>query len=158
MGDTYSKAYFHLVFAVKNRQALIGKQWRVELEKYISGIIKNHGHSLLALYAMPDHIHILIRYNLNNLIPKLVEEIKVSSNHWINQKGFTKFNFQWQKGYGAFSHSESNIEAVINYILNQEDHHKKNSFQEEYLELLQEFKIDFKNEYLFDFFDESSSY
>jgi len=154
MADTYSQCYFHLVFAVKNRDALINKIWKDELEKYLTGIIQNHGHKLLAIGSMPDHIHIFIGYNLNHLIPKLVEEIKTSSNTWIKEKRLSKFRFEWQKGYGAFTHSKSQLDAVVKYVLNQKAHHKKKTFREEYLEILKNNEIEYKDEYVFDFFDD----
>jgi len=98
MANTYTKCYFHLVFAVKNRDALIKKTWKDELGKYITGIVQNHRHKMLAIGSMPDHLHILIGYNLNQLIPDLVEEIKTSSNSWIKGKRLSKFKFEWQKG------------------------------------------------------------
>jgi len=146
--------YVHLIFAPKNREALIEKKWNKRLEKYITGIVQNHKHKLLAIWAMPDHIHIFIGYNVNHLIPDLVEDIKTSSNSWIKQNGLSKFKFEWQKGYGAFSHSRSQIDTVVKYILNQEKHHKKRPFKEEYLEILRKNKIEFKDEYIFDFFDD----
>ena len=154
MANTYKQAYFHLVFAVKHREALIIKEWKDQLEMYITGIIQNHRHKLISIGSMPDHIHIFIGYDLNHPIPDLVEEIKTSSNHWIKQKRFSKFKFDWQKGYGAFTHSHSQIDQVVKYILNQNNHHRKMSFREEYLEILRKNEIQFKNEYLFDFYDD----
>jgi REP element-mobilizing transposase RayT len=154
MANTYKQAYFHLVFAVKNREARIKKEWKNEHEMYITGIVQNRGHKLLAINSMPDHIHILIGYNLNDLIPDLVEEIKTSSNAWIKQKQLSKTRFEWQRGYGAFTHSHSAVYKVIQYILNQQNHHQKKSFKEEYLEMLNKNEIQYKSEYLFDFFDE----
>lgn len=107
MANTYSQAHFHLVFAAKHRQALIQRSWKDELERYITGIVQSHEHKLLAIGSMSDHIHIFFGYNLNQLIPELVEEIKTSSNHWIKSKGFSPFKFDWQRGYGAFTHSRS---------------------------------------------------
>jgi len=153
MANTYSRAYFHLIFAVQNRRALIKREWRSELEKYITAIIQNHGHKLLAIGGMPDHMHIFIGYNLNQKIPDLVENIKTSSNLWLKEKKLTGDRFSWQVGYGAFTYSHSHIDAVCKYILNQAAHHKKRSFKEEYLELLEKFNIEFKSEYVFEFFD-----
>ncbi len=153
MADTYVQAYFHLVFAVKNRDALILKSWKDDLEKYITGIIQNNGHKLIAIGSMPDHIHIFIGYNLNQTIPHLVEKIKTSSNHWITDKKLTRFKFYWQKGYGAFTHSHSQVDNVAKYVLSQEEHHRKKSFRKEYIEMLNDFKITFKDEYTFTFFD-----
>jgi len=154
MANTYTQSYFHLVFAVKNRHALIKREWKIELNKYITGIIQNYQHKLLAINSMPDHMHIMIGYNVNQLIPDLVEEIKVSSNKWVKNSGLSKFRFEWQKGYGAFTHSRSQIDAVIKYILTQEEHHAKKSFREEYLDILRKNDIDFDERYLFDFFDD----
>ena len=154
MANTYTQFYVHLVFAVKNRNALIKKAWKNELEKYITGIVQNHKHKLLAIFAMPDHVHIFIGYNVNHLIPNLVEEIKTSSNHWIKMKNLSEFRFEWQKGYGAFSHSQSQINTVVKYIVNQETHHKKKDFKMEYLEFLRKNDIRYNDDYLFDFFDD----
>jgi len=119
---------------------------------YITGIVQNHRHKMLAICAMPDHMHLLIGYNVNQLIPDLVEEIKTSSNSWIKGKRFSKFKFEWQKGYGAFTHSRSQIDTVVKYILSQEEHHKKKQFKEEYLEILEKNNVEFNQEYLFEFF------
>ena len=121
--------------------------------KYITGIVQNHNHKMLAIGTMPDHIHIFIGYNVNHLIPNLVEDIKTSTNAWIKQNRFSKFHFEWQKGYGAFSHSRSQLDTVVKYILNQERHHKKSSFREEYLEILRKNEVKFSDDYIFDFFD-----
>jgi len=153
MANTYSQAYFHLVFSPKNRDALISKTWAAKLEKYITGIIQNNNHKLLAIGSMSDHIHIFVGYNLNQLIPDLVENIKTSSNAWIKHNNVSKNKFEWQKGYGAFTHSQSQIDTVVKYVLNQEKHHQKKSFREEYLEILHKNDIKFNDNYLFDFFD-----
>ncbi len=154
MANTYSQIYIHLVFAVKNRQALIGKGWKDSLEKYITGIVQTQQHKLLAIGSMPDHIHILIGYRMTQLIPDLVENIKTSSNAWVKLNKLSRFKFEWQRGYGAFSHSRSQLDSVIQYILNQEQNHKKRSFREEYLELLKKYDVSFNDNYLFDFFDD----
>jgi putative transposase len=154
MANTYTQLHIHLVFAVKNRDALIAKSWREELEKYMTTIIQKHNHKLLAIYAMRDHVHILIGYNPSHLIPNLVEELKTSSNQWIKTNRKTNFAFAWQKGYGAFAHSKSQTSVVINYILTQEEHHKKRPFRKEYLEMLRKNEIDFDERYVFDFFDD----
>lgn len=158
MANTYTQCYIHLVFAVKNRNALIQKAWKEELQKYITGIIQNHRHKLLAIGSMPDHIHILIGYNLNQLIPDLVEEIKTCSNTWIKEKKFLNGKFEWQKGYGAFTYSRSQIDNVIKYILSQEEHHKKRSFKDEYLEILKKYDVEYNDDYLFCFFEDICSF
>jgi putative transposase len=154
MANTYTQCYFHLVFAVKNRDSLIKKEWKNEMEMYITGIVQNHWHKMLAIGSMPDHIHMLIGYNVNHLIPQLVEEVKTSSNAWIKEKKLAKFKFEWQKGYGAFTYSHSQIDKVIKYILSQEEHHNKRSFKEEFLEMLEKNEIIYADEYLFKFFND----
>jgi putative transposase len=156
MANTYTQCYFHLVFAVKNRRALINADWKDNLEKYITGIVQNHKHKLLAIGSMPDHIHIFIGYNMNHLIPDLVEEIKTSSNAWINNNRLSNVKFEWQKGYGAFTHSRSDLKRIGNYVNNQQEHHRAKSFREEYLEILVKNGIEFKDEYVFTFFDDLS--
>ena len=126
MANTYTQSYVHLVFAAKNREALrLTGSGKNQLEMYITGIIQNHKHKLLAINSMPDHIHIFIGYNTNQLIPELVEEIKTSSNAWIKQKNYCKNKFEWQKGYGAFTNSHAQINNVAKYIKNQQEHHGK---------------------------------
>jgi len=153
MANNYTQCYFHLVFSEKNRNALIRREWKDELERYVTGIVQNHRHKMLAIGTIPDHIHILIGYNVNQLIPDLVEEIKTSSNKLIKEKRLSKFKFEWQKGYGAFTHSHSQIDLVVKYILSQEEHHKKRSFREEYFEILEKNEVQFKDEYVFEFFN-----
>ena len=109
---------------------------------------------MLAIASRSDHIHILIGYNVNQLIPDLMEEIKTSTNAWIKEKRLSKFKFEWQKGYGAFTHSRSQIDTVVRYILTQEEHHKKKTFEDEYLEILEKNNISYDKEYLFEFFSD----
>lgn len=154
MGDTYVQAYFHIVFAVRNRKALIQKSWKARLEKYMTGIVQNNGHKLIAIAAERDHIHIFIGYNLNQKIPDLVEKIKTSSNQFINEERLSYNRFSWQNGYGAFTHSHSNLSSVATYIEYQAEHHQNTTFREEYLKMLKEYDIVYKSEYLFDFFDD----
>jgi REP element-mobilizing transposase RayT len=153
MANTYTQCYFHLVFSPKNRLALIKTEWKDNLERYISVIVQNRKHKLLAINAQPDHIHILIGYYLSDLIPDLVEAIKTSSTHWVKENRFSEFKFEWQKGYGAFTHSKSKIDTVVKYIVNQDNHHKKSSFRDEYLEMLRNNGVEFDEAYVFDFFD-----
>ena len=153
MANTYTQAYFHLVFSPKYRQSLLHRAWRNELEKYITGIVQNRGHKLIAIGAMPDHIDIFIGYNINQSIPELVENIKTSSNQWINANGFTNKKFSWQKGYGAFTHSHAQLKTVAKYVNNQEVHHRAKTFKQEYIAALKEFSISYKKEYLFEFYD-----
>lgn len=154
MPGTYSKIYIQLVFAVKNRQSLISSVWEENLHKYITGIIQEKGQKLIAINGMPDHLHIFIGLKPSCCISDLVREIKKASNKWIKENKLTKYKFEWQEGFGAFSYSESSIENVYNYILNQKNHHKKSGFKDEYYKLLKEFSVEFEDQYLFNWIDE----
>jgi putative transposase len=153
MADTYSQIYIQVVFSVQNRKALIHESWEDELYKYITGIIQNKGQKLIAINGMPDHIHIFIGMKPNCNLSDLVREIKKSSNSFINEKQLTMIPFYWQEGFGAFSYSFSHIDKVVQYIKIQKIHHQKKTFKEEYLEFLEKFKIEYKDEYLFEWLD-----
>ncbi|MBP6333994.1 MAG: IS200/IS605 family transposase [Bacteroidia bacterium] len=150
MANTFSQIYIQIVFAVKYRQCLILPEWETDLFKYITGTIQNKQQKLLAINGMPDHLHILIGMKPTCCISDLVREVKKSSNDFINESKFCKNKFSWQDGFGAFSYSHSDLDKVIRYILNQKKHHKMQTFKEEYEELLLNFEIEFKQEYLFD--------
>jgi REP element-mobilizing transposase RayT len=151
MAGTYSQIYLQVVFAVKGRENLIAQSWKDELHKYISGIIKEKEQKPIIVNGMPDHIHAFIGLKPSMRISDLVRDIKNNSSKFINEKGWLKGKFSWQEGYGVFSYSHSHIERVYNYILNQEEHHRKKTFKDEYLELLKKFNIEFKEAYVFDF-------
>jgi putative transposase len=153
MANTFSQIYLQFVFAVKNRQSLIKKENKEELHKYITGIVQNRKSKMLAIYCMPDHAHIFVGFKPVMQISDFAKEIKVESNEFINNKGWVNNKFAWQNGYGVFSYSQSHIDAVIKYILNQEQHHQKKTFSQEYHQLLERFKIPFEEKYLFDFFE-----
>lgn len=146
---TYSQIHIQLIFAVKFRDALIQNDWKEELYKYMTGIIQNNNHKLLSINGMPDHIHILIGLRPKHALSELVNQIKSNSSKWINDKRFLPVRFEWQKGYGAFSYGKSQIPVVINYINNQEIHHQKKSFKQEYLDFLNKFEIEYNQEYVF---------
>lgn len=148
MPNTYTQIYLHLIFAVQNRASLIHPDWKEELYKYITGIVKKNGHKLIAINGMPNHLHIAVGYKPHQLIPALLQDIKGDSSKWINSKKFIRGHFSWQAGYGAFSFSHSQIDAVVKYIKNQEEHHKKKSFREEYLNLLKKYEIVFDEKYI----------
>jgi putative transposase len=152
MGDTYTQLYVQIVFSVKGRENLIKKAWKNELYAYIGGIILNRRSKPLAINGMPDHIHIFIGYNPAISLPDLIEEIKTSSNTFIKAR-FGLNTFAWQKGYGGFSYSRSQIDAVIKYIAKQEEHHRTKTFREEYTKMLKDFEITYQEKYLFDFQD-----
>jgi len=148
MANTYTQLYIQFVFAVQNRRSLIQNEWKDELYKYITGIVQNNKHKLIAINGIPNHIHIFIGYQPHQLIPDLLQDIKGSSSGWINNKGFTNGKFNWQEGYGAFSYSHSHIDRVVKYIMNQKQHHKKKTLSEEYLELLDKFNVEYDERYI----------
>lgn len=149
MAGTFSQIYIQVVFAVKGGQNLIHPSWEEELYKYIMGIVRNKDQKMIAINGMPDHIHFLIGMKPSACLSDIVREVKKSSDDFIREREFTKYRFQWQEGYGAFSYSHSSLDSVVNYILNQKEHHKRKSFREEYHDFLKRFEIEFKDEYLF---------
>jgi REP-associated tyrosine transposase len=149
MANTYTQIHIQVVFSVQNRQSLIQKDWRNRLYKYITGIIKNNGHKLLQINGTEDHIHILIGLRPNQSLSELIKKVKQDSSLWVNNNRLTNNQFSWQAGYGAFSYAKPDVQNVIRYIQNQEIHHKKKTFIEEYKELLKIFNIDFNEEYIF---------
>ena len=152
MAGTYTQIRIHLIFSPKGRKSLILKKHKTEVEKYITGVIQNQGHKLLAINCMPDHIHIFIGQSPKQSISLLVEKVKKSSRTYIKEQSWMTFDFNWQRGYGAFSHSKSQTDAVVKYILNQEEHHKKKTFRDEYLDVLRNFEIEFEERYVFEFY------
>ena len=152
MSNTYSQLYVQIVFAVKGRQSFIKELFREELQKYIAGIIAEKKQKLYAIYCMPDHVHILISLKPDMAVSDLVRDIKANSSSFIKEKEFV-FNFSWQTGFGAFSYSKSQTQVVVDYILDQPLHHKKKTFKEEYLDFLNKYEIEFKEEYLFEFYE-----
>ncbi len=153
MAGTFSQIYIQIVFAVKGRNSSIQKNWEEDLFKYTTGIVQNKGQKMLAINGMPDHIHFLIGMKPSCCLSDLVREIKKSTNSFIKEKKFTRFNFEWQEGYGAFSYSHSSLDKVIGYIMSQKEHHKKCSFKTEYMAFLKKFDIEFKDEYLFEWIE-----
>ena len=153
MPGTYSQIYIQIVFAVKGRENLIGNNWKAELNKYISGIIKGKGHKPIIVNGMPDHIHVFVGLKPAMSISDLVRDIKNNSSNFINSNNFLKRKFSWQESYGAFSYSHSHIANVYDYILNQEKHHQQKSFKQEYVEFMERFEIEYEDKYLFEWYD-----
>ncbi len=149
MANTYTQIHIQAVFAVKYRQALIRKDWKAELYKYMTGIIQNHNHKVLQINGVEDHIHILFGMRPDESLSFLIQQVKRDSSKWINKQRKCERHFQWQGGFGAFSYSKSQIPVVSNYIINQERHHKKKSFIEEYQELLEKHEIEYDDAYIF---------
>ncbi|MCI0694006.1 IS200/IS605 family transposase [candidate division KSB1 bacterium] len=154
MANTYTQIYIHVVFAVQGRQNLILKENKEELHKYITGIIRNKGQKLIAINSMPDHVHLLIGLKPNMALSDLIRDVKNNSSTFINEKKWIREKFNWQKGFGAFSYAHSQVDAVAKYILNQEKHHARKTFKEEYLEMLKAFNVEYDEKYLFEFIED----
>jgi putative transposase len=148
MANTYSQLYIQFIFAIQNRISLIQSEWKHDLFKYIAGIIHRNDHKLIAINGPANHVHIFIGYKPHQLIPDLLQDIKGGSSKWINEKRLVRGKFQWQEGYSAFSYSGSQIDAVFKYIMNQEEHHRKKSFKEEYIDFLKRFGITYDERYI----------
>ncbi|MBL0331070.1 MAG: IS200/IS605 family transposase [Bacteroidetes bacterium] len=149
MPNTYTQIHIQVVFAVKHRDSCIKDSWKNELYKYITGIVQGNNHKMIAINGVSDHIHVFIGLRPTQSISELMQDIKGSSSKWINEKRFVHGRFEWQEGYGAFSYGKSQIKDVIKYIENQELHHRKNTFREEYLDFLKKFEVDYDEKYIF---------
>jgi REP element-mobilizing transposase RayT len=156
MPKTFSQIYIQVVFAVQNRDALIKPEWEERLYQYITAIVQNKGQKMLAINGISNHVHLFIGIKPNCCLSDLVREIKKSSNDFINKNRLCKYNFGWQEGYGAFSYSHSQIDGVVKYIMNQKEHHKKQNFKDEYIQVLKNFSIEYDDQYLFNWIDQNS--
>lgn len=149
MPNTYTQLHIQFVFAVKFRAALIKVDWKERLLKYITGIFQANNHKMIQINCMPDHIHIFIGMSPHQSISGLIQNVKTESSKWINDQGFCSGKFAWQEGYGAFSYSKSHVQQVIQNIQNQEQHHRKKTFIEEYKNFLKMFEIKYEEKYIF---------
>src|SRR3954469_25589310 len=149
MADTYTHIYIQIVFAVQGRQNLIRPERKEELHKYITGIVTRQGQKLLAIHCMPDHAHLLIGLKPNMALSELVGDVKTGSTNHINERRWVVGRFSWQEGFGAFSYSHSQISEVIRYIQNQEQHHSKRNFRDEYHALLKRFEVQYNERFVF---------
>ncbi len=149
MPNTYTQLYIHNVFAVKYRKAILQPGWDERLRLYITAIVQNNGHKMIAINNVPDHLHFFVGLNPNQAISEMLRLVKGDSSEWINKEKLNPQKFYWQGGYGAFSHSRSEIDKIAKYIMNQQEHHKKISFLDEYKNLLEEFCIEYDERYIF---------
>jgi putative transposase len=149
MSNTYTQLYIHCVFAVKYRMAVIQPEWEDKLQRYITGIVQGNGHKLLAINSMPDHLHLFVGLNPKQSISEMMRLVKGDSSEFVNKENLTKRKFYCQNGYGAFSNSNSQIDSVVKYILNQKEHHSKKPFREEYLTMLKDYAVDYDEKYIF---------
>lgn len=153
MANTYSQVYLQFVFAVKGRQSLISATHNDELQKYITGVVQHRNQKMLAINNVPDHLHMLVGFNTSMSMADFMEEVKAISSKFINERHWINGKFEWQRGYGVFSYSRSQIDDVIQYIGNQQAHHNKKTFKEEYIEFLEKFQIDYDSRYLFEWIE-----
>lgn len=155
MANTFTQVHIQIVFSVRSRASLIKDEWREDLHRYITGIVQNKGHKMLAINSMPDHIHVFIGMKPEAALSDLVRDIKSNSSRWVNDEKPMRVKFEWQEGYGAFSYSHSQIGDVIAYIQKQQEHHRRKPFREEYLEFVKKFDIAYDPRYLFDLEEDS---
>lgn len=151
MSQTFTQVYAQIVFAVEWRQCLIDPGHKEEIHKFITGIVRNDGQKLIEINSMPDHMHILVGLKPDMALSDPVRDIKANSSRFINDKGWLRGRFRWQEGFGAFSYSHSQLESVIRYIQNQEQHHSTRTFKNEYLDILRRFDVAFDTRYVFEF-------
>ncbi|GAB3935107.1 IS200/IS605 family transposase [Larkinella terrae] len=149
MPNTYTQIYLQTVFAVKHRYGSIRLEWKEDLFRYMTGIAQNQEHKLLAINGMPDHVHIFLGLNPKQAVSDLLQDLKGDSSRWINDNRLVQGRFEWQSGYGAFSYGQSQIDNVVKYIKNQEDHHRKRTFLEEYATFLQRYNVPYDDRYIF---------
>jgi putative transposase len=149
MANTYTQIHIQCVMAVKFRQALIQPLWQERLHQYITGIVQNNGHKMLAINSMPDHLHLFFGFRPTQALSDLMRIVKGESSEWINNEKFNPATFRWQDGYGAFSYSRSQIKPVCIYIENQQVHHRKKTFLDEYKHILDQFEVEYDERYIF---------
>ena len=149
MANTYHQIYLQTVFAVKYRNAVIDKAWRSDFLGVIGNLIKKANCNTLIVNGVEDHVHCLIGLKPVVSVSELMKTVKAKSSKYINDHSLTKSRFEWQEGYGVFSYGQSQVDSIFKYIQNQEAHHKKQSFRDEYLEFLKKFKIDYDENYIF---------
>ena len=150
MANTYSQIYIQTVFIVQDRNCLLHKEWREDLYKYMTGIVQNRGNKLIQVGGVADHVHLFVGLKPAESVADLMKWVKGDSSEWINKQKLLKHTFQWQAGYGAFSYAHSQLTDVCNYIKNQESHHRKRTFMEEYLDFLNKFEVPYDERYIFE--------
>ena len=149
MANTYTQIYIQVVFAVEGRQNLITPKHNDELQRYMTGIVSGQRQKLIAINNMPDHVHLLVGLRPDSSLSDLVGDVKTGSSKFINRQRWVAGRFSWQEGFGAFSYSRSQLGTVIRYIENQQRHHAKKSFRDEYVQLLEKFKVEYDGRYIF---------
>ena len=150
MANSYSQMYIHAVFAVKYREARIQKSLRPKLMAVIGNLINETECETLIVNGVEDHVHCFFRLLPKISVSDVLKNCKAKSSKWLNENSFFDHRFEWQKGFGCFSCSKKEVPKVYQYILNQEIHHRSQSFRIEYMELLQEHEISFDEHYIFE--------
>ena len=149
MANAYTQMYVQLIFVVKFRRASIHKEWKSEFMAVIGNMIKEAGCNTIKVNGVEDHVHCFLRLSSTITIAELCQKVKARSAKWVNESGKLAHRFEWQQGYGAFTYSQSSVPKVIKYIENQEEHHRKKKFQEEYIDFLKDFEVQYDDKYLF---------
>jgi REP element-mobilizing transposase RayT len=149
VANTYTQIYVQIVFAVEGRQNLIQPEHNEELQKYITGIVSGQNQKLLAINNMPDHVHLLVGLSPDLSLSELTRDIKANSSRFVNEKRWIGGKFSWQEGFGGFSYSRSQIDGVIRYIKDQQRHHARRTFRQEYIQFLRKFQVDYNERYIF---------
>jgi len=150
MANTYHQVYIQAIFAVKYRAATLDKSWRPRILGVIGNLINETGCKTILVNGVGDHVHCFLGLKPTVAIAELMKTVKAKSSKYINDHELTRARFEWQEGYGAFSYSHSHIDDVYKYIAKQEEHHKKRTFREEYLEFLEKYEVPYDERYIFD--------
>ena len=153
MANTYTQLNVQTVFAVKGRENILNSHFRTQLFEYITDILRNNKQFPLAINGYKDHVHIFFELNPDSSLSNVLELVKSNSSKWFNSNRLVMGRFEWQRGYSGFTYSRSQRNNVIQYILNQENHHKSQTFREEYLEILRKFEMEYDERYIFEFYD-----
>ena len=148
MGSTLTNFLYHIVFSTKNRQDYIVNEIGSELHRYMGGIVKGEGGILLESGGMADHVHLVLKLKPAHSLSEIMRKVKGNSSKWVNDQNRLHNKFLWQDGYGAFSVSESQINNVLQYVRNQEKHHRTISFKDEFIMLLQRHGVEYNEHYL----------
>ena len=150
MANTYTKIYFHIIFAVKGRESMLPLTEQMRVQQYMATVLRTLGQTPIAIGGTENHVHLLVEYRPNIGLADMVREVKTSSTKFINCNRLIPYKFSWQRGYGCFSYSPSQIDVVKRYVLNQLEHHKRVSFREEITTTYAKFGIDYDEKYIFE--------
>jgi REP-associated tyrosine transposase len=150
MPQSLARLHVHLIFSTKNREPVLHDDVRDAVHRYMATVLQNLGCPASLINSVADHVHILFLLGRTVAVSKAVEEVKKTSSKWIKTQGAELAGFAWQAGYGAFAVSESNVDAVRKYIANQQEHHRKRSFQDEYRDFLARHRVSFDEKYVWD--------